>query len=248
MAPSASSGRSPGDVRGANSVRGFDPRDLPVLPRSSEDLGLSSIPHEFLQPPRLVERFRQPRRHWQPEIISDQRAGDQALARAAAVLVPIVKSGEGVDVLLTVRPDHLRAHAGQIAFPGGAVEAHDDDRMATALREAEEEVGLYIDRSQVIGQLPAYRTGTGFEVTPVIALIDAPLQLTIDPNEVAETFEVPLAFLMDPRQHRRHQWGTPPNSRTFYSMPWRRESDNAEFFIWGVTAAILRNLYHFLRA
>ncbi|MFK7962815.1 MAG: CoA pyrophosphatase [Burkholderiaceae bacterium] len=248
MASSAPSGQLSGGVRGANSVRGFDPRDLPVLPTSSEELGLPAIAHECLQPERLVERFREPRVDWQPEIISDQRAGDQASARAAAVLVPIVSHAAGVDVLLTVRPDHLRAHAGQIAFPGGAVEAHDDDRLATALREAEEEVGLEIDRSQVIGQLPAYRTGTGFEVTPVVAVIDAPLQLTIDPNEVAETFEVPLAFLMDPRQHRRHQWGSEPNSRIFYSMPWRRDSDNAEFFIWGVTAAILRNLYHFLRA
>lgn len=235
-------------MRGASSVRGFDPRDLPVLPATDHELTLSAISKGALSPEKLTERFNASERQWQPEIVSDQRAGDLASARAAAVLVPIVHDADGVEVLLTVRPEHLRAHAGQIAFPGGAVEEYDSDRIATALREADEEVGLGAGREHVIGQLPAYRTGTGFEVTPVIAVITAPLRLQIDSNEVAETFQVPLSFLMDPRQHKRHQWGSGEDSRVFYSMPWQREADGTEYFIWGVTAAILRNLYHFLRA
>jgi len=238
----------PGIVRGANSVRGFDPRDLPVLPATDDERKLSAIPHGALHRQSLIARFQTQERQWQPEIISDQRAGDLTSVRAAAVLVPIVNSPNGIDVLLTVRPGHLRAHAGQIAFPGGAVESHDDDRVATALREADEEVGLGASREHVIGELPAYRTGTGYDVTPVIAVVDAPLKLKVDPNEVAETFEVPLSFLMDPRQHRKHQWSNGVDSRVFYSMPWRRQTDGAEFFIWGVTAAIFRNLYYFLRA
>lgn len=152
------------------------------------------------------------------------------------------------EVLLTVRPEHLRSHAGQIAFPGGAVESDDKDRAATALREAHEEVGLSLPREQILGELPTYRTGTGFEVTPVIALLkDAP-RLTLDSNEVAETFQVPLSFLMNPRNHQRLQGGEGENARVIYAMPWVRQADGVEFYIWGVTAAILRNFYHFLRA
>ena len=168
--------------------------------------------------------------------------------RPAAVLITIIAAQPDPTVLLTVRPAHLRAHAGQIAFPGGAVEDYDTDRVATALREAHEEVGLRLAPAQVLGELPVYKTGTGFEVTPVVAMLPDEPALVTDPSEVDQAFEVPLAFLMDPRNHQRHCWGEGPAARVFYAMPWRRESDQTEFYIWGVTAAILRNLYHFLRA
>ncbi len=195
-----------------------------------------------------MQRFARATTPWTPEIVSDRSSDAPARTRAAAVLIPILTCHAEPEVLLTVRPGHLRAHAGQIAFPGGAVEPTDTDRVATALREAHEEVGLDLVASQVLGRLPGYQTGTGFDVTPVVALLRDEPTLKPDPNEVAHTFQVPLAYLMDPRNHRRHHWGEGANARTFYSMPWHRDTDQTEFFIWGVTAAILRNLYQFLRA
>ncbi|WP_043816151.1 CoA pyrophosphatase, partial [Rubrivivax gelatinosus] len=159
---------------------------------------------------------------------------------AAAVLVPIVDRGDAATVLLTRRTEHLRDHAGQISFPGGRVEPEDADAAATALREAEEEVGLARARIEVIGQLPTYTTVTHFVVTPVVAIVTPPFELTLDAFEVAAAFEVPLAFLMDPANHRRHVFEAAGASRQFLSMPW------GEHFIWGATAAMLRNLYGFL--
>jgi 8-oxo-dGTP pyrophosphatase MutT (NUDIX family) len=156
-----------------------------------------------------------------------------------------------VHVLLTQRTDHLRDHAGQISFPGGRAEMHDEDATATALREAEEEVGLRPRHVEVIGQLPTYTTVTAFVVTPVVALIKPPFTLTLDSFEVAEAFEVPLAFLMTPAHHQRHQFELDNAKREFYSMPWEAAGPDGEmrrYFIWGATAAMLRNLYRFLSA
>jgi 8-oxo-dGTP pyrophosphatase MutT (NUDIX family) len=156
-----------------------------------------------------------------------------------------------VRVLLTRRTEHLRDHAGQISFPGGRAEPGDADAAATALRESAEEIGLAPDRVEVIGTLPDYTTVTSYVVTPVVALLRTPFSVAPDSFEVAEVFEVPLAFLMTPAHHRRHAVEFEGRRRQFLSIPWRgRGADGIEreYFIWGATAAMLRNLYRFLAA
>jgi 8-oxo-dGTP pyrophosphatase MutT (NUDIX family) len=192
----------------------------------------------------LRARFRAPP-PWEPEARREERfaAGDEV--RDAAVLVGLVQRPESITVLLTERTAHLNDHAGQISFPGGRSEAGDADPVATALRESAEEVGLPPAKIEVLGTLPLLLTGTGFAVTPVVGLVMPPFTLMPDPFEVAEVFEVPLAFLMDPARHERRIVATPLGERTFYAIPYRGER---LFFIWGATAAILRNLYRFLRA
>lgn len=226
-------------------MRGFDPREL--LAESAAD-GLPPVASVELTPVALRARFdRIDSLHWAPEIITDHRPDSPALIRPAAVLVPIVVAAGDLAVLLTVRPSHLRDHSGQIAFPGGRVEPTDPDRIGTALREAHEEVGLGAEQIEVLGTLPPYRTGTGFDVTPVVGLIAGDPRLHLDPNEVAETFLVPLEFLMNPANHERRRAPAVNGTRAFFAMPWRDPACGVEYFIWGVTAAILRNLYQFLR-
>ena len=183
---------------------------------------------------------------WTPEFTGDgQRLAGRTL-RAAAVLVPLVRRPDGLTVLLTRRTDHLNDHAGQVSFPGGRTDPGDTDAIATALREAHEEVGLCADEIEVIGVLPAYTTVTAYEVTPVVGLLDPPRALKVDPFEVAEVFEVPLAFLMDPAHHRRHAVEVDGLARQFISMPWGQDLRGEPYFVWGATAAMLRNLYRFL--
>lgn len=155
--------------------------------------------------------------------------------RPAAVLVPIVARAE-LTLLLTQRTAHLAAHAGQIAFPGGKIEPHDPDAAAAALREAREEIGLESRFVRPLGFLDPYRTGTGFRITPLVALVDPGFSLALDDNEVASAFEVPLAFLMDPQNHQIHIRKSQGRDRRFYAMPY------GERFIWGATAGMLRNL------
>ena len=146
-------------------------------------------------------------------------------------------------MLLTQRTAHLTDHAGQISFPGGRSESCDASPLETALRETEEEIGLDRRHVDILGTLPEYLTGTGYRVTPVVALVMPPFALTPDPNEVEEIFEVPLAFLMDGMNHQRLSFALPEGvRRSFYAMPYGR------FYIWGATAGMLRNLFHFLRA
>ena len=167
----------------------------------------------------------------------------------AAVLLALVQRDDGLHVLLTQRGDQLRDHAGQISFPGGRSEPTDVDAVATALRESEEEVGLPRAQVQVIGCLPTYTTVTSYVVTPVVAIVQPPWDLAIDEVEVAEAFEVPLQYLMTPAHHRRHVFEYDGGRRQFLSMPWHgRGADGSlrEYFIWGATAAMLRNLYAFL--
>lgn len=159
----------------------------------------------------------------------------------AAVLVPIVERGEGFTVLLTQRTDHLSAHAGQISFPGGRLEATDAGLEAAALRETEEEVGLRRDRIEVVGQLDLYVTRTGFEVTPVVGIVTPPFSLTPDPFEVADVFEVPLSFIIDPANHLKQSRLHNGIQRQFYVLPY----DNR--YIWGATAGMLVNLSEVLR-
>ncbi|MEZ5739113.1 MAG: CoA pyrophosphatase [Burkholderiaceae bacterium] len=185
---------------------------------------------------------------WVPEVIHDRRPGDTGIARPAAVLVPIVLHGSELHVLFTTRPGHLRSHSGQIAFPGGRVEVVDADRRATTLRETREEIGLSPTSIEILGQLPEYGTGSGFSITPVIGLIESLPALDPDPNEVEEVFHVPLTFLMDPANHQRRRVLMAGEDRQVYAMPWRAADGEIEYFIWGVTATILRNFFHFLRA
>ncbi len=187
---------------------------------------------------------------WQPEIHGDAHEPGRRLHQAS-VLVPLVQRPEGLQVLLTQRSDLLRDHAGQISFPGGRFEAGDADAVATALRETEEEIGLPRERVHVIGQLPHYVTVTDYQVTPIVALVEPPFTLRLDRSEVADAFEVPLAFLMTPAHHQRHEIELLGQRREFLSMPWDAAGPGGaprRYFIWGATAAMLRNLYGFLRA
>ncbi|OYW54520.1 MAG: CoA pyrophosphatase [Hyphomicrobium sp. 32-62-53] len=159
-----------------------------------------------------------------------------APVRPAAVLVPIVVR-DSLTVLLTERTPHLAAHAGQIAFPGGKPDPGDTGPIDTALREAEEEIGMHRGLVEPLGFLDVYRTGTGFAVTPVVALIRPDFALSINANEVAAAFEVPLAFLMDPANHRIDARTLGGRDRRFYAMPY------GERYIWGATAGILRNMH-----
>jgi 8-oxo-dGTP pyrophosphatase MutT (NUDIX family) len=186
---------------------------------------------------------------WQPEIKVERRFMEREAAHAS-VLVPLVLR-ERMTVLLTQRTDHLNDHPGQISFPGGRAEPSDADATATALREAHEEIGLEAFEVEVLGSLPTYTTGTGFIVTPVIALVQPGAQLRADPIEVAEVFEVPLAWLMDPANHQRHAVEVAGATREFFSIPWQGVDASGaprRYFIWGATAAMLRNLYRFLAA
>ncbi|HZV93640.1 MAG TPA: CoA pyrophosphatase [Caldimonas sp.] len=158
---------------------------------------------------------------------------------------------EALTVLLTRRTDHLHDHPSQISFPGGRAEPTDADAVATALREAQEEIGLASASVEVLGSLPTYTTGTGFIVTPVVGLVRPGFDLHADPFEVAEVFEVPLAWLMDPAHHQRHAFESGGATREFFSIPWPgvdAEGRPRRYFIWGATAAMLRNLYRFLSA
>src|SRR6266850_7572696 len=128
----------------------------------------------------------------------DGTGREEAAVTAAAVLIPIVQHPSGLSVIFTKRTTHLKAHSGQVSFPGGRAEPEDATPEFTALRETQEEIGLAMERVEVLGRLPDYLTRTGFRVTPVVGLIVPPLDLTPDPREVEDVFEVPLAFLLDP--------------------------------------------------
>jgi 8-oxo-dGTP pyrophosphatase MutT (NUDIX family) len=227
----------------SNPPRILDPRAVPV---AGTDVHLPAVPADRITAPALRQRFADTR-GWVPERRGDGRAFAEREPAAAAVLVPLVQRAQGLHVLLTRRTDHLRDHAGQVSFPGGRSEPEDQGPAGTALREAEEEVGLAPRHVQVIGTMPTYSTVTSFVVTPVVALIHPPFELKLDGFEVAEAFEVPLAFLMNPANHQRHRFVFDGGEREFLSMPWR-SAEGREYFIWGATASMLRNLYAFLAA
>jgi len=160
-----------------------------------------------------------------------------AVLRPAAVLVPVVARAGALRVILTVRSANLKSHAGQIAFPGGKIDAGDDGPFAAALREAGEEIGLASCAVEPIGYLERYRTGTGYAITPCVALISPNAQLVAEPNEVDDIFEVPLGFLMDSANHRRHTSVWQGKQRSYYAMAY------GERFIWGATAGILKTMH-----
>lgn len=156
--------------------------------------------------------------------------------RPASVLVPLVGRPAGPTLIFTQRTAHLAAHAGQISFPGGGLEACDADEAACALRETREEIGLDDGHVRVLGRLDTYVTRTGFEVAPVVGLVRPPFDLAPDPFEVAEVFEVPLSFFLDPANRHRHSRMVQGTERFFYAFPY------GERYIWGATAGMLVNL------
>lgn len=218
----------------------FDPRAVPVL---GIDTHLPAVAQEALVPSALRERFLAPP-SWEPEVWTERKFADRPMARAS-VLVPIVMRHRPT-VLLTERTTHLSTHSGQVAFPGGKRDETDTDAAHTALREAHEEIGLHPGLIEVIGQMPTYTTGSQFIITPVVALISPDHRLTLNAFEVADAFEVPLDFLMNPAHHHRHAFEWAGARREWFSMPYM--DGNSERFIWGATAAMLRNFYRFLVA
>ena len=216
----------------------FDPAQLPIDSIAEE----GALPPERLLAHWLRAQFGNPPA-WQAEPCDESLAG-RAVMTPASVLIALVQRPEGLSMLLTQRTAHLTDHPGQISFPGGRAEAYDACAEDTALRETEEEIGLHRRHIEIVGRLPDYVTGTGYCVTPVVGLVTPPFTLAPDANEVAEIFEVPLHFLMDAANHQRLSFEMPENAgrRSFYAMPYKR------FFIWGATAGMLRNLFHFLRA
>ncbi len=230
-----------------------NPQRLPEIPFGA-DRGLALAPAR-LDIADIRRRFHAPP-DWAPEWLDDRPIDpDLGDPRRAAVLIPLIRRTDGTAVLLTRRSDNLRHHSGQIAFPGGRLDPG-ETAVQAALREADEEVGLPPTRVDVIGSLPAMRTGTGFDVTPFVAEVAPDVELGLlrpAPGEVDEIFEVPLGFLMDPANHQRREvrWhdGGLEQSRSFLAMPWRPDpAADPEYFIWGVTASILRNFYRFLAA
>ena len=203
-----------------------------------------AIENQHLEPSALRQRFSNPP-SWQAENMQERWVDREP--SAASVLVPLVIREAGLSVLLTQRTDHLHDHAGQISFPGGRAEESDADVVATALREAKEETGLPETCVEVLGALPIYITATNFHVTPVVGLLHPPFELQADPFEVADVFEVPLSFLMNSANHQRQSVETPRGERHFYTMPYS-VAPNQQYFIWGATAGMLRNLFHFLSA
>jgi 8-oxo-dGTP pyrophosphatase MutT (NUDIX family) len=226
----------------------FDPKEVPIVARDSH---MPAVEQSLLTPDGLRLRFAQ-EKQWQVEVTDENRA---ALAREgsvragrgneltpAAVLIPLIMYENELKILLTQRTAHLHDHPGQISFPGGRSDPEDTSAIDTALREAKEEIGLPSDRVEVLGSLPHYLTITGYQVTPVVSLVDAGHAYEPDEFEVADIFEVPMAYLMNPHHHEQRMWQSPQGYRRFYAMPYENK------FIWGATAGMLRNLYHFLKA
>lgn len=220
----------------------FDPKIQPVVatqvlaPLLPESLELEFISQAFKLP---VDWQVEPifKRSFHTELQNDQEL------RHAAVFVPLVQRPSGLHVVFTRRADHLYDHAGQISFPGGRIEPTDQDEIAAALRETQEEIGIGPEYIQLIGTQPSYITSTQFTMKPVIGALKPGFTVTPDLSEVAEVFEVPLSVLLDPSQHRLHyaQIGK-GEDRYYFSISWQ------SYFIWGATAALIRNFYHYLAA
>ena len=226
----------------------FDPRSIPVL---GIDSHLAGVALDRLTPQALRERFRHPP-IWTPEHSVEKKFSDRQPA-LAAVLLPLVMRDE-LTLLLTERSLNLSTHSGQIAFPGGRTDETDQDAVDTALREAQEEIALPRHHVEVLGTLPTYVTGSAFIITPVVALVKPGFQLQPNPGEVADVFEVPLGFLMNPAHHRRHETEFDGMLLQWLSMSYTDPMDEAagnesrERYIWGATAGMLRNFYRFLSA
>ena len=188
------------------------------------------------EPPGLLDPQSNPKGDHEFEFDGTYRV-PTLLPKPAAVLVLIVLNDDEPTVLFTQRAENLRAHSGQIAFPGGRMDEDDETPLVTALREAEEEIGLERLFVRPLGYLDAYLSSSGYLVTPVVAVVEPGFALTLNPSEVTDAFEVPLAFLLDPHNHEIHSREWKGRIRQYYAIPFR------ERYIWGVTAGIVRNLY-----
>ncbi len=158
----------------------------------------------------------------------------------AATLMLLVEKEQGVEMLLTRRAMHLKKHSGQISFPGGRIDKEDASAEQAALRETFEEIGIASNSIQLLGQLPDFFTGTGFLMKPFVGMLKPDYVLSINREEVDEVFSVPLSFLLNPNHHFLHKVTVDEGLREYFSMPWQ------DYFIWGATAAVIRNLYHVL--
>ncbi len=207
---------------------------LPVVP--PDKLEASYLRHLFKNVPRVPSAL-------YGDYPQNTPSADLNSVIQASVLFGIVNRPTPC-VLLTQRSTKLRKHSGQISFAGGRVDEGDESDIHAALREAQEEIGLDPGHVEVLGVMPKYLTGTGFIVTPVVGLISPEMTLELNEHEVSDAFEVPLAFLMDPGNHRRHARELEGRTREWFSMPYRQ--GEVERFIWGATAGMIRNMYHFL--
>ena len=227
-------------IASLSSLPDFDPRAVPLV---GVDDHLPAVPAGAQTADALRRRFAAPPQ-WTPEIVREKKFMQRAPAQAA-VLVPIVQRDRPT-VLLTERTANLSTHKGQVAFPGGRRDPQDADAAATALRETHEEVGLESGSVEVLGQLPIYETGSAFIVTPVVALVRPDFVLAPNPHEVADVFEVPLDFLLNPAHHERHVFEWQGLRREWFAMPY--QDGVHQRYIWGATAAMLRNFYRFMLA
>jgi 8-oxo-dGTP pyrophosphatase MutT (NUDIX family) len=220
----------------------IDPRLLPLDRSFEEDRArAAALMPEQLTPAAVRLRFLHPG-SWTPELKADARfsPGPNEAHKPAAVLVPLVRRDEQLSALLTYRARHLQDHAGQISFPGGRIEPSDQGPIDAALREAGEETGIPVEQIEVLGARKL-STITNIDVTPVVGIIAAPITLMLDSSEVEDAFEVPLSFLMNPGNHERRVVTVLGAQRFVYAIPF---NDGVRMhFIWGATAAIVRNLY-----
>ncbi len=228
----------------------IDPEAARLIGR---DVALPAVAAERLTPTALRQRFTT-LPAWTPELFEDTLRLNAMPLRGAAVLIGLVPRPQGVQVLLTRRTLHLHEHAGQISFPGGRCDRQDVHPATTALREAHEEIGLHPQGTEILGTLPLYCTASRYAVTPVVALLRNADGLEPHPEEVSEVFEVPLAFVMNPRHHEHREWVALQTEganeavmrRRFLVMPYVQGM--RRYVIWGATAAMLRNLYRLLIA
>ncbi|HHU94210.1 MAG TPA: CoA pyrophosphatase [Alcaligenaceae bacterium] len=221
---------------------GFDPQLQPLI----EIPQLPGIDRSYLEPDFLLAAYSHPVQWGVEPLFANWFVPDFAQypqGKQAAVCVPLVQRPSGIHVLLTRRAGHLFSHAGQVCFPGGRIEASDPDAVHAALRETHEEVGIEPTYIQTLGEQPIFITNSHYAMRPVVGLVKQGFSIRPDPSEVAEVFEVPLSVLMDPKNHRLHRLpGKDGNERYYFSMSWQ------DHFIWGATAAVIRNFYHHLAA
>jgi len=224
-------------------VPGFDPQTQPIVPLSEVLLPLRNATMQL----DFIRAAFKATVEWQVEPVFTESFQVESLNLSdiiqAAVFMPLVQRPDGLYLIFTRRAPHLYDHAGQISFPGGRIEDTDDGAVGAALRETREEIGVPPEFIQLIGTQPGFLTSTRFTMKPIIGYVQPGFIIRPDPTEVAEVFEVPLSFLMDPSHHFLHKAKLPDGGHRFYfSMPW------GQYFIWGATAALIRNFYHYLAA